>query len=69
MHELMLAPPLDADDLPLTQRPCFCVGKLANDGGMKRLHFRYGLTFDGSAKPLHCFFNFGQLWHFPSETC
>jgi hypothetical protein len=64
MHQLMLASSLHSHDLPLPQRARFCVGKLAKDGGMKRLRFRYGPAFHGSTKTLHRFFNFGQLGHF-----
>jgi hypothetical protein len=57
-HELMLSSPLYASDSALAQSSRCRVGKLANDGGMKCLRFRYGLAFNGGAKALHCFFNF-----------
>jgi hypothetical protein len=67
VHELMLSSSLDPRDSSLTQSSRCCVGKLAKNGGMKCSGFRYGLAFNGATKALHCFFNFRQLWHFPSE--
>src|SRR5512143_2242425 len=67
MKKLMLSSSLDFNDSLLTQSSRARVGKLSGNGGMKRLCFRYCLSFHGFFQPLHCFFYLWQLGHFPSE--
>lgn len=58
VEQLMLASSLDFDDLLLTQSSRCRVGKLSLECGVMGARSRYCLAFDGSAQPLHCFFDF-----------
>ena len=58
MKELMLSASLDSRDFLLAQLSRGCVRKLACMCGVMSPHLRDSSAFDGSAKALHCFFNF-----------
>jgi len=58
MKELVLSTPLYPGDFLLAHSSRCRGGQLSLECLMMSAHSRYGLSFDGSAQTLHCFFDF-----------